>query len=202
MIREEIHSQSLMREKKMLSTFFYYFIYTSVILVYGIGINKATILSEKPSEIFVEGLKMFLSVVSSAVLTYLITVSLLHRLGLMELYPFVSVLIYIIISIFIETFVRITANRNASNFGVPVLCIILAVGESSTLTECVLISCYSILSFYILVPVLFAIRKRIEISHPAKNMENSSLLYISLAIILIILVAWNVSWLNPGVFNW
>ena len=185
----------------MISTLCHYFIYSSIILVYGIGINKATVLSEKPENIFIEGIKMLLSVVSSASLAYLVDLYLLLPVGLNDIYPFAAVLIYSIISVIIESFVRITARRNAAGFGVSVLCILLSVSESTTLSECVLIACYCVLSFYILVPILYAIRKRIEISRPLEELENSSLLYISISIIMLILVAWNVSWLNPGVLK-
>ncbi len=186
----------------MINSFFYYLIYSSAILIYGIGINKATMMSDKASSVFMEGFRMLLAVVSSSTLTYLIVTTFLLPVDLIELYPFVAVLIFCIITIVIETFVRITAKSNTAGYGVSMLCIMIAVSESTSLTDCVLISCFCVLSFYILVPVLHAIRKRIELSRPMEELENSSLLYISLATIIIILLAWNVSWFNPGVFNW
>jgi len=192
-----------MKERnQMISSFFYYVLYSSAILVYGIGINKANMLTETTSTVLIEGLKMILSVVGTATLTYLISYSLLLPVNLMELYPFVAVLIFAFISIIIESFVRITAKKNTAGYGVSVLCVLLAVSESTSLSECVLISCFCVFSFYLLVPFLYAIRKRIEVSRPMEEFENSSLIYISIAIIMIILLAWNVSWLNPGVFNW
>ena len=44
-------------------------------------------------------------------------------------------------------------------------------------------------------------RYKFEDVATAKDVENQSLLFISIALIMIILLVWNVTWLNPGVFK-
>ena len=62
-----------------------------------------------------------------------------------------------------------------------------------------MISCFSVAAFYILVPVLYAIRKRLDVK--GKNVKVFILIYLSIAVIIITLLAWNVTWLNPEVLK-
>ena len=185
----------------MISDFFYYALYTSAILVYGLGINRATVISEKPQHAFLFFVKMVLTVCISSVLTYLVDTALLQPAHLAELYPFAGVLIFILITVFIESLIRITAKVSVADFGVSLLCILLSVNECTSLVQCLFISFCCTFSFYFFVPFLFAIQKRIELARPASDFRNSSLTIISIALILIALVSWNVSWLNPGVLK-
>ncbi|MFA6936770.1 MAG: hypothetical protein WCQ67_00905 [Treponema sp.] len=183
----------------MISIILYYLIFTSSVFIYGIGINKATLISESPKHIFLNIVKMVITVSSSSVLTYLLTEWLLVKVNLVELYPFLAVLIFSSLSVFVESVIRITAKTNTAEFAVSVLCVILSVNESSTILESLVISIACSLSFYLSVPFIFSIKKRIEISRPSDFFENSSLIFISIAVIIISFLAWNVSWLNMGV---
>lgn len=176
-------------------------IYSSAVLVYGIGINRATVVCEKSDHLVVFFVKMLITVSSSAALVYVTVEHLLLPADLTELYPFATVLIFSAISVLIEAIIRITARTSAAEFAVSLLCIILAVNESTSIVECIFIACLCTISFYALVPILYAIKKRIEIAHPEGDFRNSSLILISLAIIMIALVAWSGSWLNPEVFQ-
>lgn len=181
----------------MISIILYYLIFTSSVFIYGIGINKATLISESPNHIFLNITKMVLTVASSSVLTYLITEWLLVKVNLVELYPFIAVLIFASLSVFIESVIRITTKVNTAEFAVSILCVLLAINESSSILECLIISIVCSLSFYLSIPFIFSIKKRIEISRPSDFFENSSLIFISIAVIIISLLAWNVSWFNP-----
>ena len=185
----------------MMADFLYYALYTSAVLVYGIGINKATVLCEKPRNVILYLIKMIITVVTSSVLSYLATVYLLVPVHCTEIFPFACVLIFSVISVFVEALVRITAKTSAAEFAVSMLCVILAVNESSSLVTCLIISFSCVLSFFIFIPFLYAIQKRIEIARPATDFRNTSLIIISIALIMITLIVWNVSWLNPGVMQ-
>jgi len=185
----------------MISNLFYYILYTSAVLIYGIGINRATVVCEKPEHIVLFAVKMLISVCSASVLTYLLIVNLFVPVHLAEIYPFIAVLIFSAISVFIESLVRITAKTSTAEFALSLLSVLISVNESTSVIECLLISCFCTLSFYLFIPFLYAIQKRIEISRPSTDFRNSSLIIISISIVIIALVAWNVSWLNPEVFQ-
>ena len=117
----------------MLNNFLHYFLYSSVVLVYGIGIDRAVELCEKPGHLLLRGVKILITVCSTVVLSYLLTTALFVPAGLMELYPFVVVLIYIGISVFIEALIRITARVRTSDFGLSLMYAFLALSESVSL---------------------------------------------------------------------
>ncbi len=182
----------------MLCNPWYYLFFGSALFVYGIGINRSVLVSREPERLALDAVKLFLSVTGTALLTYLITVRLLVPVRIGEVYPFVAVLIFAVISVFIESIVRITINSSLAEYTVSILCILLAVNESSSLLECLLNSVLCIASYYLSIPVLFAMRKRIELSNPSDDFQNMSLLFFSIAVILVIFLSWNVSWLNLG----
>ncbi len=185
----------------ILYNFFYYLICASAVLFYGIGINRAVLLSRKPKHLVADCIKMLITVESSATLSYLILSKALVKADLAELAPFVAVMIFSVISVFVEATVRIITRKSMAEYTVSILCIILSLMESFTLAECVLNACFYVLTFYLLIPVFVAVRKRIELSYPAKDFKNLSLLFISIAVIVLALLTYNVSWLTPGVLQ-
>ena len=180
---------------------FYYLFYSSVILIYGIGINRATLLCENPENMFLKFIKMLISVCGTAVITYIIVSKILIKRNLAELFPLVAIFVYSCISIFLEALIRLTAKKNTADFAVSFLITLLAVNESNSLLQCFLICVLSTTAFFVFIPFLYAIRKRIEISYPSRYFKNSSLIFISIGVIIVVLAAYGASWLNPEVFN-
>ena len=185
----------------ILSDFFFYCFYASAVFLYGIGLNRAVLLSKKPKYLFWDCVKMLIATTSSVSLSYLVVQNSLCKVNLAELYPFVAVLIFCAISVFIEAIVRIAAKISMAEYTVSVLSILLSLNECTSLAQCVLKTCFCVLAFYICIPFLFALRKRIELSHPSKSFKNLSLLFISIAVLFLLLLTVNVSWLNPQIFN-
>lgn len=185
----------------MLNTFFHYFFFSSAILIYGIGMNRATVISEKPDHNYLKFIKMILVVAITSVVSFITVKFLLEPCRISELYPFTSLMIYFIVSLLFEILFRTATKINLAEFIVSILCVLLAVGESCSILECLVISAAAVLSFIVITPILFSIRKRIEIANPLEDFKNSSLLLISLAMIILISYVWNVSWLNNGVIK-
>lgn len=185
----------------MIHNIFYYFIFTSAVLIYGIGINRATIICENPKNIFIYFFKMIITVCPSSVLTFIFVSKVLIPVNLVEMFPLIAILIFALISIFIEIIIRITAKTDAAELSVSFLFLLLAVNESNTILECFIISLICCAAFYAMIPFLYAVKKRIEISYPTLSLKNSSTIFISLTVLIIILLAYNASWLNPEVFN-
>lgn len=182
----------------MISDFLYYFLYTSSVLIYGIGVNRTVVSSEVKTKNFVHGIKMIVTVCSTSIITYLLEAVLLSKAGLSEIFPLIAVFIFSIIAILVEVIVRATAKINTADFAVSIMIVILAVNESSTLLQSFVISLVSCLSLFVFIPLLNAIKKRIELSKPTSDFNNQSLVLISIAIIILMLSCWNITWLNPG----
>lgn len=182
----------------MISSILYYVFYSSVVLFYGIGLNRSAVICMDLKGQIEKAIKSVLVVTSSAVLSYLVCVSLLVPFGLSELFPFVCALIFISISVFCESIVRITSRKSTAEFSISLLSILLSVNESSSVARVAVISLCCVLAFYLFVPILHAIFRRVESGEPCKDFSNHALVFLSIAVIMLALFAWNVSWLNTG----
>lgn len=184
----------------MLSTAFYYIFFSSAVILYGVGLNSATIICDSIHELAIPVIKILVNIITSAVLSWLVIKYFLIPLKLEELYPMVSLLIFIAISVLLETVIRITTGKVSSDFCLTFLIILLALNESLNILDVVLICCCSFVSFLILIPVLYSIKKRISIVGNSQIHGNKrSLILVSIAIIVTILAVGNVSWLNQKV---
>lgn len=173
------------------------FIFGSVFL-YGIGLNRAVIISSSPSGLGLSFTKSLLASVSTVALSYLVIQSLLVPLSLQELYPLVCILIFLVVSVFLEVLIRLTVQSYMTEFTVSFLCILLALNESMTIVEAILFVICCLTSFYVLVPVLSALRRRNEHASPLPVFKNSLILF-SLAVLMLFVLVFDVSWLNGGI---
>jgi electron transport complex protein RnfA len=185
----------------MVNIILYYLFYCSAVLIYGIGLNRATVLSRSLDRtLFFLLIKNLITILCSTVLTWVIIVELLSPAGLIELYPLAALLVFMAVSVFVEILIRITTGYRTSEFAVSYLVILLALSESTGIISAVVAASSCILSFIIILPVLSALRNRIECARPRNDkMKKKSLIMLSMAVIIISLAVWNVSWLNQGV---
>ena len=167
---------------------FYYLFFTSVVFVYGVGINRALTISEHPRKLFNGALKMFISVSSSTAISYMVASRVLLPVHLTEAYPVVAVLVFSTISIFIESVVRITTKKSAAEYTVSILSVLLGIAEGSSVLEAVMVSCLCVFSFLLSIFVLYVIRKKFS--------NRTALVLISVSVILLALHFVNVSWFS------
>ncbi|UKI54577.1 MAG: hypothetical protein L6V90_07740 [Treponema succinifaciens] len=117
-------------------------------------------LSGNKNPLWLKAIKMLITASSVSALSYLFVNSLLVPAELAELYPFAVLLIFIPVSVFIEAIIRITTKISAVEFSISLLFIFVAITESSSLAECVFITCICVLSFFIFIPFcLFSLQK-------------------------------------------
>ena len=112
----------------MIYTIIYYAFFSSAVLFYGIGLNRSTLIPSS-SEVLGTLFKMLASILATTVLSWLFIQNILIPLGLAELYPLVSLLIFLGITIFFETLIRITAKTVTAEFHISYLIVLLALNE-------------------------------------------------------------------------
>ena len=166
----------------------YYVAFTSVVFVYGLGINRAMTISEHPRKLFNGALKMFIRVSSSTAISYLVAGEVLAPVHLAEMYPLIAVLVFSTISIFIESVVRITTKKSTAEYTASILSVLLGVGEGASVLEAVLIACFCVISFLFAILVLYMLRK--------KFYNKLGLVLISISVILLTLHFVDVSWFS------
>ncbi len=181
----------------MLINFVYYVFFSSAVMVYGLGMQKAIMKSRKPKNLLMEFCKFAITISFSSLLVYLVTVQLI-KINFGEIGPFLAVLVVSVINIFIAMVSKVSSRTFIIDSAVELLCVIIGLTESASIWECLFNSLFCMISYFICIPFFYGLRKRIEMNAPTKNVKNLALLFVSIAIFVMILMAWNVSWLNKG----
>jgi Na+-translocating ferredoxin:NAD+ oxidoreductase RnfA subunit len=185
----------------MFETFFVYIFVSSTTLVYGLGFKKLIILSENPRHMIAYCLKSLLSITASISLTWVMANYTLAAFNMAEIYPFFAVLFTIFFSMIFQRFIFSSFKIDTAEFTLTFLTVILAVAEGIDFSNAMIIGISSCIAFYLLIPFLSAIRKRFQLLAIPTDLTTGALVFISLALIILALYSWNVSWLNLGVYK-
>lgn len=185
----------------ILQSAFMYGILCAVPLVYGIGLKKLLGKAKQPFYIIAAAVKSLCTVLITVFATRFLTVKLLVPYSLAVLYPFFAFPLTLAFSVLFCRIIYLCCKIETEEFDIAFLSVILAVSEGFTLTHALIIAAVGTLSFYILFPVLGAVRRRLQMTriHPAVN--DTVMIIITLALIGCGLYGWNLSWLNSGLFK-
>ena len=181
-----------------LYTFLYYTLFSSVVLVYGIGLNKIAEIGIVKFKETIFYVKCAISIISSAVISWLITYYILVPLTITELFPLVCFIVYASISTFLGGIIRLTTGHTTSEFAVSYLLILLSIAESSSLLFTLFISVSGLLSMLIIIPFSLTFRRRVCSNGRLLDERYYSLYFIFLAVMILVISVWDIIWLNPG----
>lgn len=184
----------------ILQTILMYLLICSAPLIYGVGIKNLVDVSEKPDANLALYLKSVLCVGISILLTWFITSILLIPYNLSMLFPFFALLISSIFSILLQQVFYSLLKVETAEFSVTFFSVLLAISDGTSLLHSFLIGVTTVTSFYILVFLLFSIRKKSRFVKVAPDFNTGSLILVAMACIILALYGWNVSWLNTEVF--
>lgn len=180
----------------MLAAVIYYVLSASAFLLYGIGLHNLLAANSSYGSLVLTGTKSLITVTMTVSVSYVIVGTVLAPAQLSELFPLVAVLVFVLFSAVIEVFVGIGLQTSMTEFGVPLLCVLLALNEASSIGAAVIVAISCVAAFYLLCGIMFALRSRFSLFAPAPGLRVYCLLLVSLAVILIALSAFNVSWLT------
>lgn len=185
----------------MISIFFYFIFYSSAVLVYGAGIRHSVVSSKKSDALFFRILKTLLCIFSSVSICWFLYKTLLVPLHFDDLLFPLLMLCYLPVNACFNMVFKSSLQKSLPEFTVPLLCIILAITQSYTYAQALVIAFSSCISYYSFIPILFAIRKRLEYADPVQEFKTGSLIFISIAVIMISLFSFHISWLPLGGFK-
>ena len=180
----------------MISVVIYYIASASAVFFYGIGLGRTMSLKDDSSKMMLSFIKALSTVSSSTAVGYLVNDWLLAPIGFSEIYPFVTLLIFLVFSIIIEIFIGVGIKKSSAEFSVTILCTLLALGEGVSLGHAVVISVSCVFSFYLLIFIFYAIRNRVSFYTNPNGIKIYPVLFVSLAAVIIAICGWNISWLN------
>ena len=179
-------------------TFLYYTLFSSVVLNYGIGLNKIAEIGIVKFKEPIFYIKCAISIVSSAVISWLITYYLLVPLSITELYPLICFIVFACISTFLDGIIRLTTGINTAEFAVSFLLILLSIEEGSSLLFTLFISLSGLISMLIIIPFSLTFRRRVCSNGRLLDEKYYSLYFFFLAVLILLLSVWDIAWLNPG----
>jgi hypothetical protein len=176
----------------------YYICFASVVLIYGIGTNNVIELGSYRLKNITYCAKVFISILISSMLSWLVTKGILVNIKLTELFPLVSFLIFICINAFLEALIRLTTGRSATEFVFSYLVIILSISESTSFVNTIAICLSCILSLVCIIPFIIAFKKSNGHTDEEKYYCR---LFLYIAILILTISVFDVLWFNPGVIQ-
>ncbi len=177
-------------------TVLYYVFFSSSLLLYGIGINRVTQIGFSSKTEVTFYVKLILSIFCSSVLSWLVTYYILLPLGIIELFPIFTFLIYVCINAFFEALIRITTNKSCSEFVLSFSIVLISILESSSLLNSLLICLCCLCAIIVIVPLIIAFKSKVCPEIKVINEKYYALFFIFLAVIIIIFSVADVSWIN------
>lgn len=184
-----------------IQTLLYYTLFASSVLIYGVGINRIVEVGITKISSILYYVKAIITILSTSMLTWLISNFILLPLGLVELFPLIAFLIFILINTFIEALIRLTTGKSSTEFIVSFLIILLSVYESVTFLDTVIICVSCFMSLLLLFPLSITFKKRLCSNGQLLDERYYSFFFIFLTVIIIILSVWDIGWLNTGVIQ-
>ena len=180
-------------------TFLYYTIFASIVLIYGIGVNRLTEIGTQKLGHITFYLKTLISVFATIVLSTLVVRFILLPIGLIELYPLLALLIYVSLNTFLEALVRLTTGTSTTEFVISFLIILLALSESTSILDSIIIGASCFASIILVVPFIYTLKRNLMTNGSKFEEKHYTFFFLFLGLLIIVLSVLDITWLNPGV---
>lgn len=175
-------------------TFIFYIISSSVLLVYGIGLEKVFIDSRSRVKLSADLFLLFFQIILSVAVLYYPLSALLQPHGVSFLAPMYIVLGCGLIQGVLNLASRRMRSFNASDRFYLFAIVFFSLHEGTSFKECLLISFFSMLSLLIGIVLLKAIRTRYRESNLQADFKGAPLALISLGMLFMVLHVTEASW--------
>lgn len=177
--------------------FIYYTFICSSVIFFGIGLNRSIEITARSLKLNMKMmLKALIAILLSIVFTYLITEYFLIPIKVSELFPLIALLIFLCVNTFVEALVRITTNTSTSEFSISWLVILLSIYESSTLLEAMIISLSCMLSFQLMLPIVYCFQNVIYLKNYENQERKRILIFLSIVVLMLVMSVCDITWFN------
>lgn len=182
----------------ILDTILIYLIFSSAVLVYGTGLKQILDYSTDPKRFLFQMVRIIVTVILSVFVSRGITVLFLVPARLQELFPFVCIIFTILFAILTERLCEFLFHIEVKEIAITICSVFIGVNEGLNMFHSILIGVLCSLSFFLILPFLYAIRCRVKYSQQNIDFKKGALMFLSIALIMLVLFAMNVSWFNLG----
>lgn len=182
----------------MLKIIFFYLFSGSLVLFYGIGLDKELTLKKNVFCWLKSVLTTLLITLSTTSLTYFLSKFVFLRLGVEEITPFIAVLFFAGISFGLKIIFKSNYFNLSEEFIIPFLIILVSLSEGFSFLSTILICACCVFSFYLFMILVFSIRKRFSLYQKDAGLKPFYILLLSLAAVFVAIYGFNSSWLMLG----
>jgi len=181
-----------------MNSFFYYLLFSSAVLFYGLGLERIITVHKSYKALGISFLKSFCTVSITVLISAFFTQTVLNYFNIAEFYVFFTLIFFIFVYELINFIIYKALKESAFEFSTSFLFTLLAVHESSSLIDALVISAACVVSYYFVQLLLITFKKHFDFFKQPEKIHTVSLIYVSIAVLIFSLFAWNVSWLNPA----
>ncbi|MCI5541000.1 hypothetical protein SAMN02745152_00312 [Treponema berlinense] len=182
----------------MLEIIFFYLFFGSIALYYGVGLKKILTIRKTPLCYLKDVLKSLFITVSVSSATFLLEEYVFARLGISEIYPFFMTIFFAAISYGIHRLIKTRVFDFTEDYIVPFMIVLMSLTEGFSFLSTILICVSGVLSFYLLILFVFALRTRFKIYQKDAGEKPFFMLLLGTAVLFIAIYGFNASWLNLG----
>ncbi|MCR5188620.1 MAG: hypothetical protein K6C97_06755 [Treponema sp.] len=183
------------------NTLLNYTLFSSILLFYGIGLNKTVEIGITKVSSLIFYVKSLITIFSTASITWLLTNYILTPINLIELFPLLCILLFICINIFVDSLIRLTSGITAPEYVVSLLIILISIFESTSFLNTTIICLSGLIAIIIMLPLGITFKKRICNNGRKLDERYYSLFFFFLAIIIIVISVFDTIWLQKGVIK-
>lgn len=180
----------------MFSTLFFYIISASVILIYGVGVKDLIQTVDNPKNVVLFFLKTLFSVIFIVLISWPILTFVFAQNNISDIFPFFLLFITILFSILFSFFIKLVLKIEIKEFSLSFLIAFISINEGFSLPNALFIAIAATIAFYILIPIFYSIKNRINLSTANIDFKSFSLILLSIALFLFIMFSFNISWFN------
>ena len=174
-------------------TILYYFLFVPIVLCYGVGERKIfTNLSTQ--KLLFTSLKMLLCTTTTCIASYFVCEYILVPLSLMSLASVVCLILYLLFSLLTSLAFYKFDTDSVMEIAFPA--VLISVTEANSFLQSITICFVICISLFCCLFLFSTIMKRLKSSHPLKEFSVVSVLFITIAIVLIAFYSVNISWIT------
>lgn len=182
----------------MMETVFYYFLGASVIMYYGIGINRLLTFKKDVKSFFTGAAKTLILTLTNIAINWVLIRFIFSPLNISEIFPVFAIIIFSFLSFLSQLVYKTGIMEITEDYAVPFLSIILALCEGYSFLSSIIIGFCCITAFYCFVLLIISLRHRFQLYNREEGFKPFSFILISLAVVFIAFYSCNCSWLKTA----
>lgn len=178
----------------------FFLVFSSALYNYGMGLQTVLLKRASFKLFLISCLQVFLELFLSLSISWLLIQKALVPLHFTKLFPLIVFLSFYLFHTILSFLAELLKYEASKEFFVPILILILTIFHSINYLNAIIIGFSCLLSYFLSIPILHAIEIRIAKPHPRPLIPSTALVLISIAIIMLSLYAFDLSWIFNGVF--